>query len=142
MKISIYYKSYVFTAQTVRLTMTRSILVQICFLIILIFKLPRSNLYSTKQAEAQCMPTKEAWFRKEEKTYLMNHVYERKQTGSEFACRLSCLRDESCASVNYKTSGVGKDLCELNNKITQERSKVEKIRDPEFNHHSKIKRVS
>ena len=97
----------------------------------------------TKEAEPfECVPSKEAWFHREEKTYLMNHAYEKKQTDSEFACRLSCVRDGFCASVNYKTSGIGKGLCELNNKITQERSKVEKIRDPEFNYHSKIKRVS
>ena len=121
--------------------MTRSVLLRICSLVLL-FKIPKSAVNSTK-AEAQSVHLKQTWFQREQKTYLMNHVYERKQTDSEFACSLSCLRDESCASVNYKTSGIGKGLCELNKKSTQERSEVnEKIRDPEFIHLAIIKQVS
>ena len=51
--------------------------------------------------------------------------------------------DQYCASVNYKTSGLGKGLCELNNKTIDERSEAaEKIRDPEFNDLSMINGVS
>ena len=121
--------------------MTRTVLIRICSLILL-FKIPESAVHSTK-AEAQRVHSKQTWFRREEKIYLMNHVYERKQTNNEFACSLSCVRDESCKSVNYKTSGIGKGLCELNKKSTQERSKAEKkIRDPEFIHLAMIKQVS
>ena len=121
--------------------MTRTVLIRICSLIFL-FKIPESAVHSTK-AVAQSVHSKQTWFRREEKTYLMNHVYERKQTDSELACSLSCVRKESCESVNYKTSAIGKGLCELNKKSTQERSEVdEKIRDPEFIHLAMIKQVS
>ena len=125
--------------------MTRTILVQICYLILLIFKIPAtagSTLHSTKDVETEAVFSQQALFRREKKTYLMNHVYERKQADSEFNCSLYCVGDGFCGSVNYKTSGIGRGLCELNNKTTQERSEVEKISDPEVNHHSKIKRVS
>ena len=121
--------------------MTRTVLVRICSLIILL-KIPASAVCST-EAQSRSVWSKQAWFQKQEKIYLMNHVYERKQTNSEFACSLYCVRNESCASVNYKTSGIGKGLCELNKKTTQERSEVdEKIRDPEFVHLAMIKQVS
>ena len=112
--------------------MTRTLLVRIGSLILLL-----KILESTK-AETQSVS-----FQRKEKTYLPNHVYERKQTDSQLACCLSCVRNESCASVNYKTSGIGKGLCELNKKAIQERSEVEgKIRDPEFNFLAKIMQVS
>ena len=121
--------------------MARIVVVRVCS-IILLFKLAELAVHSTK-ADAQSVPSRQAWFQRKEKIYLMNHVYERKQTSNEFACSLSCVRDESCESVNYKTSGIGKGLCELNKKATQERSEVEKkIRDPEFIHLAMIKHVS
>ena len=121
--------------------MTRTVLVRICSLILL-FQIPESAVCST-EAQSRSVCSKQAWFQREEKIYLVNHVYERKQTNSELACGLSCVRNESCASVNYKTSGIGKGLCKLNKKAIQERSEVdEKIRDPEFIHLAIIKQVN
>jgi hypothetical protein len=38
-------------------------------------------------------------------------------------------------SVNYKTSGIGKGLCELNSKTLQEiTDKDENVKNPDFNH--------
>ncbi|XP_028410341.1 uncharacterized protein LOC114532951 [Dendronephthya gigantea] len=45
-----------------------------------------------------------------------------------------CLRRESCASANYKTSGIGKGRCELNAKTLQEKTDVNEQANPEFNH--------
>ena len=121
--------------------MTRTVLIRICSSIILL-KIPDLAVHSTK-AEAQRVHSKQTLFQRKEKIYLKNHVYERKQADSELACSLSCVGDESCASVNYKTSGIGKGLCELNKKATKERSEVdEKIHDPEFIHLAIIKQAS
>ena len=82
-------------------------------------------------------------FKRNEQEYLANHVIETKQADSELDCGLHCIADKSCASVNYKASGVGKGRCELNNKTVEKTPKVEdKIHDPEFNHLVVIKRVS
>ena len=86
---------------------------------------------------------KEVRFFKSGQKYLPNHVMKTKQTNSEMECGLNCAKDESCASINYKTSGKGKGLCELNNKTVEETSGVdEKIYDSEFNHLAVIGRVS
>ncbi|XP_028417794.1 uncharacterized protein LOC114542445 isoform X1 [Dendronephthya gigantea] len=76
----------------------------------------------------------QAIFRRYEKRLLANHVIERKQADSELECGLHCVGHESCASVNYKTSGIGKGLCELNKRKTQETSDVDEQTNPEFNH--------
>ena len=82
-------------------------------------------------------------FKRNEQEYLANHVIETKQADSELDCGLHCIADKSCASVNYKTSGVGKGRCELNNKTVEKTPDVDdKIHDPEFNHLVVIKRVS
>ena len=100
------------------LEMTRTVLVQICSLILLL-KVPESAVYST-ELQSRTVSSKQARFRREKNLYLMNHVYKRIQTDGEFTCSLS---------------GIGKGLCELNKKATQERSEVdEKVHDPEFNH--------
>ncbi len=54
-----------------------------------------------------------------------------------------CSVHGSCTSVNYKTSGIGKGLCELNDENVQEISKAEnKTRDlAEFTHFKIIKKV-
>ena len=85
--------------------------------------------------------TEQAIFRKNEETYLANHVIETKQTGSEFECGLHCVADGSCASVNYKSSGVGKGRCELNDKTLQE-TPDEETHNPDFVHLAVVKRVS
>ena len=83
----------------------------------------------------------QAFFRRNEQKYLANHVIETKQAGSELECGMHCVADGSCASVNYKTSGIGKGRCELNNKTIQETSDKE-THNPEFNYLVVIKRVS
>ena len=91
----------------------------------------------------ESLAAKQAIFKRNEQKYLANHVIETKQAGSELECGLHCLADKSCTSVNYKTSGIGKGLCELNDKTVEETSNVdEKIHDPEFDHLAVIERVS
>ncbi|XP_028412861.1 uncharacterized protein LOC114535753 [Dendronephthya gigantea] len=63
---------------------------------------------------------------------MANHVIETKQAEFEFECGLLCARHGSCASINYKTSGIGKGRCELNNK-TNEDDDDEEI-NFEYNH--------
>ena len=93
--------------------------------------------------QAGILACKQITFKRNEQKYLANHVIEAKQAGSELDCGLHCIADKSCASVNYKTSGVGKGRCELNNKTVEKTSEVDdKIHDPEFNHLVVIKRVS
>ena len=123
--------------QTHCLTMTRTVLVRICSLIFLL-KISEPAVCSAK-AEAQSVFSKQGGFWRERKMYLLNHVYKRKQTVSEFACGLFCVGDESCSSVNYKASGIGKGLCELNYNADNEGLK---IYDTEFNFLSKIIQVS
>ena len=42
------------------------------------------------------------------------HVIETKQVEGKLEWGEDCVADGSCASVNYKTSGIGKGLCTLN----------------------------
>ena len=87
--------------------------------------------------------SEEAIFKRNEQEYLANHVIETKQADSELDCGLHCIADKSCTSVNYKTSGVGKGRCELNNKTVEKTHEVDdKIHDQEFNHFVVIERVS
>ena len=89
------------------------------------------------------MAPEQAMFERREQQYLANHVMATKQTDSELECGLHCLADKSCTSVNYKTSGIGKGRCELNDKTVEETSDVDdKIHHPEFNHLSVVERVS
>ena len=82
-------------------------------------------------------------FQESEQKYLPNHVMKTKQADSYLVCGLYCIADNSCTSVNYKTSGIGKGRCELNNKTTEDTSDVdETIHHPEFNHLVVIERVS
>ena len=95
-----------------------------------------------------CIPTqpgecssKQTVFRRKVGKYLANYVKETKQAESELECGMLCVADGSCQSVNYKTSGIGKGLCELNNKTLQETSEDYEETNPEFNHLHVIKRV-
>ena len=91
----------------------------------------------------ESLASEEAIFKRNEQKYLANHVIETKQADSELECGLHCIADKSCASVNYKTFGVGKGRCELNNKTVEKTPEVDdKIHDPEFNHLVVIERVS
>ena len=85
-----------------------------------------------------------AIFKRNEQKYLADHVVETEQAHSEFECGLRCIVSEkSCMSVNFKTSGIGKGRCELNNKTVEETSDVDdKIHHPEFNHLALMKLVS
>ncbi|XP_028413647.1 uncharacterized protein LOC114536500 [Dendronephthya gigantea] len=85
---------------------------------------------------------KQVVFRKYEQKYLQNHVIETKQAEFEFDCGLICARHKSCASINYKTSGIGKGRCELNNKTHQDITDDDKTSTPEFNHLVIIKPLS
>ena len=86
--------------------------------------------------------TEQARFRRKEQTYLANHVMKTKQAETELQCGLHCVADGSCASVNFKTSGIGKGLCELNSKILQDTSDADgSLHNSEFNHLYIIKKV-
>ena len=96
----------------------------------------------TKQY-VESMASEQAIFHKNEQTYLPDHVIKTKQSGSEIECGLHCVAEKSCTSINYKSSGIGKGRCELNDKTVEETSAVdEKIHHPEFNHLVVVKLVS
>ena len=90
----------------------------------------------------ESLASEQATFKRSEQKYLGDHVIETKQADSELECGSHCIADKSCTSINYKTSGIGKGRCELNNKTAEEPSSVDdKKHDPEFNHLALIKRV-
>jgi hypothetical protein len=90
----------------------------------------------------KCSTGREAIFRRKEQTHLANHVIKTKQAETELECCMHCVADGSCASVNFKTSGIGKGLCELNNKTLQEASDADGSKHiPEFSHLYIIKKV-
>ncbi|CAB4021512.1 Hypothetical predicted protein, partial [Paramuricea clavata] len=82
----------------------------------------------------ECL-VEQAIFHTKEQTYLANHVIQTKQAETELECNMHCVADGSCASVNYKTSGIGKGLCELNSETLEETSDADgSLHNPEFNH--------
>ncbi|XP_028398844.1 sushi, von Willebrand factor type A, EGF and pentraxin domain-containing protein 1-like [Dendronephthya gigantea] len=96
------------------------------FALFLIVKTPQPS---------ECQNTSQAFFRKIQQEHLGNHVIDTKQTNDELECAMHCVDDGSCESVNYKTSGIGKGLCELNNSTLPKTSNAnERIRNPEFDH--------
>ena len=103
----------------------------VCALIFALSKIPQPG---------KCL-TKQAIFRINKQEYLANHVIETRQAESELKCGMHCVGKESCASVNYKTSGVGKGLCELNSKPSQDEIS-ERLHKPEFNHLFIVPKVS
>jgi hypothetical protein len=108
-----------------------AVLLSICALIFA-WKIPQPGECSIKQPI----------FHINKQKYLANHVIETKQAGSELECGIYCVANELCESVNYKTSGIGKGLCELNNKTLQDTSDVDEIiRNSEFNHRYIIEKV-
>jgi hypothetical protein len=95
----------------------------------------------TKIPQGKCS-IKQAFFLIKEQKYLANHVIETKQAESELQCSMHCVGVGSCVSINYKTSGIGKGLCELNNKTLQEISDTdENMQNHEFNHLYIMKKV-
>ena len=91
-------------------------------------------IFVSQMAQSGSECSMQAFFRVYENKYLANHGIEKKKADSELECSLYCLRHGSCASINYKTSGIGKGRCELNRKKTQETSHVDDEKNPEFNH--------
>ncbi|XP_028393220.1 neurexin-4-like [Dendronephthya gigantea] len=56
---------------------------------------------------------------------------------------MHCVAHGSCVSVNYKTSGIGKGRCELNNKTLQDASDNDgSTSHPEFKHLYIIKKIT
>ena len=82
-------------------------------------------------AEGQEM-TKQALFHRKKQKYLVNHVIESRQAKDESRCALYCIAHDSCASVNYKISGVRKGLCELNDETPQKTFDNDERTNPEF----------
>ncbi len=108
-----------------------------CFLVCLLVII----LISKITQPGECL-VRQAVFRRNEKKYLANHVFETRQAETELECGMQCVGHGSCASVNYKTSGNGKGLCELNSKTLREISDVDRsMHNPEFNHLYIIKTV-
>ena len=95
----------------------------------------------SKISQGECS-IKQASFVINKQKYLANHVFETKQAESELQCSMHCVRVGSCVSVNYKISGIGKGLCELNNKTLKEISDADgSMHNTEFNHLYIIKKV-
>ena len=91
---------------------------------ILIIKIP---------LEGNCL-IRQAIFKVKKQRYLANHIIATKQADSELDCSMHCAADGSCVSVNFKTSGIGKGRCELNNKTLREISDAdEESQNFEFN---------
>ena len=109
-----------------------SILAQVLVIILIISQIPQPGECSIR----------EAFFRVDKNKYLANHVIETRQAETEFECGLHCVRHGSCVSVNYKTSGIGKGLCELNSKTLQQiADQNENVNNPDFSHLYIIKMV-
>jgi hypothetical protein len=95
----------------------------------------------SKIPQGECS-IKQDFFHIKRQKYLANHVIETKQANSELQCAMHCIGVRSCASVNYKISGIGKGLCELNNKTLQEISDADgSLHNSEFNNLYRIKKV-
>ena len=96
---------------------------------------------SVMPQQGKCL-TVQAFFRKQDGKYLANHPIETKYAETELVCSRRCVGHESCVSVNYKTSGIGKGRCELNSKTLQDTSyDQESSSNPEFKHIFIIKKV-
>ena len=52
--------------------------------------------------------TGQAMIRRKEESYLANHVIKTNQAETELECGMHWVANGLCASVNYKTSGIGK----------------------------------
>ena len=107
-------------------------LLTVCALIF-ILKIPQPG---------ECL-VRQAVFHIKKQQYLANHIIATKQANSEVDCSVHCVADGSCVSVNFKTSGIGKGRCELNDKTLKEISDADgDMQNPEFNHLYIIFKVS
>lgn len=87
--------------------------------------------------------SKSAVFQRYEKTYLPCDIIERKQGVSENECGLSCVVQETCTLVNYKTASNGQNLCELISENLKENFEMCKRKHhPKFFHLKLIEMVS
>ncbi|XP_028396193.1 uncharacterized protein LOC114520167 [Dendronephthya gigantea] len=86
-------------------------------------------LFTTLQKAKLCECTSEAVFRKHVGKYLAGKVLRTEKAQSESECGMYCLRHRSCLSVNYKTAGVHKGKCELNNAVVKDLSKKKRYSD-------------
>ena len=81
------------------------------------------------------MPCKESCLSCKETTIFGESYHRKKQVGSELECSMHYVADGSCVSVNFKTSGIGKGQCDLNNKTLEDIPDAdENAQNPEFNH--------
>ena len=108
-----------------------AVLYNACVLIFAIAKIPQPG---------KCLTKKEVIFRVNKQEYLANHVIETKQAESELECGMHCVGKESCSSANFKISGDGKGLCELNRKAQGQESS-ERLQKSEFNHLNIVQNV-
>ena len=94
--------------KTLLICLAMTVLFSFCALMFALAGIPQNG---------ECLVTdQEALFRVNKQQYLANPVIETKQAPSETECIFHCVGEESCTSVNYKTSGIGKGRCELNSK--------------------------
>ena len=70
------------------------------------------------------------------KTTIFSESHYRNKSGRQRdRCSIQCIADGSCVSVNFKTSGIGKGRCELNDKTMEEISDGDgNTQNPEFDH--------
>ena len=123
------FKTCVTNICTIRVRMT--VLLHISVLIF-ILEVPQ---------QGKCLNV-QAIFRNQEGKYLANHVIKTKHAKTELECSWHCVGQELCVSVNYKTSGIGKGRCELNNKTFQDKSdNGESLSNHEFKHIAIVKKV-
>lgn len=61
----------------------------------------------------------QAMFRKHQQKYLAYHVINKKHADTESKCLIHCVGGRSCSSVNFKTFGADKGLCEFNASLEQ-----------------------
>ena len=113
---------------------TMSFLIRQLFLVIIL-------IISQIPQPGKCSISHEAFFRINRSKYLANYVIETRQAKTELECGIHCIRRESCVSVNYKTSGIGKGLCDLNNKALQNADHHEIMNNADFSHFYIIKMV-
>ena len=115
-----------------KISLIMSFLQHVLVIILIISQIPQPSECSIRQAFVHINKSK----------YLANHVIETRQAKTELECGIHCLGHESCVSVNYKTSGIGKGLCELNDKALEDITDHDKImNNHDFSHLYIIKKV-
>ena len=79
--------------------------------------------------------------RRQQGMYLVKSVIKTEQAISEAQCGSLCSRVSSCASVNYKKSGLNQGMCELNDKLVEECEENRRV-NYEFDYLEVVKSVS